>query len=456
MSKPKVVIIGAGSYFFGRPAIWNMVQSPVLRNGTLALVDTDPDVLNTMKTVAERVVKGTGSSLKLEASTERKDVLKDADFVVLSFSYRNAHYRGLDTKISEKYGVRMCSSDTIGPGGIFRALREIPVALDVSRDMEKLCPDAWLINFVNPTTVIGIALMRHAPVRNFALCDGLHEPHHTVGRLKKVGILPEDAKSVPPEVEACLDIAIGGINHFTWLLKLKYKGQDMFPLLRKNLAESAANESPNDKAKPRFNQRYALQLLDIFGCLPIATSHTKEYVPYFQDCGVTPVEPEPIMTFNAETREREMAEDWKKNEQYASGEKSVEDFIENGKPDHATDIIESMWGRLGKCFYINSPNRGAVTNMADDAFLELKCHVDMAHGPVPVAKMEMPRGLLGLQQQVLDTHELTARAAVEYDRDILLRAMMTDPIVNNIGDAEKIMEELFEAEKEVLRREWYS
>ena len=96
--------------------------------------------------------------------------------------------------------------------------------------------------------------------------------------------------------------------------------------------------------------------------------------------------------------------------------------------DHATDIIESMWGGLGKPFFINSPNRGAITNMPDDAFLELECNVDMENGPQPKPFGEMPRGILGLQMQVLDTHELTAEAIIKNDKQLLLRAMMTDPI----------------------------
>jgi alpha-galactosidase/6-phospho-beta-glucosidase family protein len=114
-----------------------------------------------------------------------------------------------------------------------------------------------------------------------------------------------------------------------------------------------------------------------------------------------------------------------------------------------------MWRNLGKPFFINSANRGAVTNMPDDAFLELRCDLDM-NGPRPQPFGEMPRGLLGMQMQVLDTHELTAEAAVTFDRKTLLRAMLTDPIVNNIADAKMIMTELLEAEKDALPAEWFA
>src|SRR5690554_5192111 len=124
---PKVTVIGAGSLFFGRQAIWQMVHSPYLNKGTLALVDTDEVRLGKMEKLAKMVAAANNTDLAVEASTDRKDVLSGSDFVVLSFAKDTVKYRGIDCMVSEKYGVRMCSGDTIGPGGIFRAMREFPV-----------------------------------------------------------------------------------------------------------------------------------------------------------------------------------------------------------------------------------------------------------------------------------------------------------------------------------------
>ena len=139
MSGPKVAVIGAGSYFFGKPVIWNMVKSPILSGGTLVLVDTNPDTLKTMMELAQRAIDASGSTTKVTGSTDRREVIADCDFIVLSFSAKNSWYRGVDTRIAKKYGITMCSSDTIGPGGIFRALREVPEVLAVCRDVEELC-----------------------------------------------------------------------------------------------------------------------------------------------------------------------------------------------------------------------------------------------------------------------------------------------------------------------------
>jgi len=216
--------------------------------------------------------------------------------------------------------------------------------------------------------------------------------------------------------------------------------------------QGGPDRDPN--AKGRFSAAYRLQLVDVFGAYPTTTGHTKEYVPFFQGYGAAPVDPQPLAVFDASDRQAKMDTFWAQNEQYASGERPIGEFLETGKSDHATDIIESMWGDLGKRFYVNVRNNGAVPNMADDAILELRSDIDMG-GVTPRPSGNMPLGLLGMTRLVLDSHELAATAAVTYDRDILLRALCTDPIVNNIVDARAVMEELLEAECDVLRPDWY-
>ena len=457
MHGPKVTVIGAGSYFFGRQVIYKMATSPHMAGGTLALVDTNPATLRTMTRLAERIFAETGCGVKLIGSTERREVMGDSDFMVLTFSDRNAHFRGLDTEIAAKHGMRMCSSDTIGPGGVFRAMREVPHVLAMAKDAQELAPSAWMINFVNPTTVLGMALRRYAPeMRSFAICDGQHEPYSTLKWCKTAGILPDDATAVPPDVQARLDLVIAGVNHLTFMLRFRYDGQDMMPKLRQAVARQAEEEraNPQDHSKARYNATYAVQLFDLYGVYPTCIAHTKEYVPFYQGHGVAAVSPEPIRLFDAQRRAREMADAWAMTEEYADGRRSVEEFLGKNHSDHATDIIESMWGGLGKAFYINTANDGAVPNLPDDAFLELRCHVDM-NGPVPLPAAEFPRGVLALQNQVLDTHELTAEAAATGDRVVLRRAMLTDPICNNIGDADNCIDELLEVEHDGLPGYWY-
>ena len=146
---------------------------------------------------------------------------------------------------------------------------------------------------------------------------------------------------------------------------------------------------------------------------------------------------------------------WRQVDDFISGALPISAFMETLGPDHATDLIENIVGGLGQPFFINTYNRGAVENLADDAFLELLCDIDLT-GPRPRPVGEMPRGLRGLTEIVLDTHELTAEAVVKADYNLLRRAMMTDPLSNSVADADAILRDLLAAEREALPDHWYA
>src|SRR5699024_10906669 len=248
IDKPKVVVLGAGSLFFGREAIWQMVHSEYLNTGTLALVDTNEDRLNKLVKLANMVVQETGVNLKIEGSTDRKEVLQNADFVVLSFAENSVKYRGIDCDISEKYGIRMCSGDTIGPGGIFRAMRELPVIMACARDIENICPEAWVLNYINPSTVNGMALKRYAP--NLKSIDA-----------ERAGII-NDKSEYSQAIDRKFDLRIAGVNHFTWLLKAEYEGKNVLPTIAESLKQSAETETVGGDtgAKALFNDAISYQL----------------------------------------------------------------------------------------------------------------------------------------------------------------------------------------------------
>lgn len=453
---PKVVVIGAGSLFFGRQAIWQMVHSPILNRGALALVDTDASRLDRMARLAEMVVAHNGVALAIEAANDWRNVLPGADFVVLSFANQTVKYRGIDCTLSEKYGIRMCSGDTIGPGGVFRAMREFPNILRCARDIEALCPDAWVINYINPSAVHGIGLRRYAPqLKSFALCDSLHMPHVKRFYAKRGGVIHDDA-AFTPEVDAAFDMRIAGVNHFTWMLKAEYEGRNLMPTIAEAIRQAAATEGDGGDtgAKALFNNTIGYMLYEVFGYVPVCVAHTKEYLPYFQGLGKLPERVPPLSIWETEDRYARHAEMWRQVDGFVSGATPIAEFDRIMGPDHATDVIENMVGNLGKPFYINTANQGAVTNMSDDAFLELLCDIDM-DGPRPRPVGEMPRGLRGLQEVVLDTHELTAEAVATCNYALLRRALLTDPLVNSIADADALIKELLAAEREALPDCWF-
>lgn len=453
---PKVVLIGAGSLFFGRQAVWQMSQSEHLQNGTLALVDADAVHLGRMKALADKVVDHCDIPLKIESSTNARDVLEGADFVVLSFAEDSVKYRGIDCQIALKYGIRMCSGDTIGPGGIMRTLREFPHILQYCRDVEDLCPDAWVINYINPTAANGIGLKIFAPdLHSFALCDGLHMPHVKRNYAKRAGIIEKDDEW-NDELAAKFDFRIAGPNHFTWLLKAEFEGRDVSGEIAEDLRKNAATETEGGDtgAKAAFNTSISYELYKAFGYVPACTGHTKEYVRFWQGLSHTEDRIPQLSIWETGDRYERHAAMWREVDSYVLGMEPIDKFIERSGPDHATDIIESMWGGLGKRFFINTLNNGAVSAMPDDAFLEMMCDADMDKvQPCPVGNA--PVGLRGLWQQVLDTHELTVRAAVNHDRDLLYRAFACDPLTQSLTDSAAMMEELLTAEKAALPGKWF-
>lgn len=457
IQQPKVVVIGSGSLFFGRQAIWQMVNSPHLNGGTLSLVDDDQARMETMGKLARLVAAEADVPLQIKVASDWRDALPGADFVVLSFAADTVRYRGLDCQISEKYGVRMCSGDTIGPGGIFRAMRELPLIMDCAADIERLCPDAWVINYINPSAVNGMALARYAPqLKSFALCDSLHMPHVKTKYARHAGLIA-DAGEWNADLDADFDLRITGVNHFTWLLKAEYRGRDVSARIAESLRADATYQGMDgDKgAKALHNDAIAWQLYEIFGFVPACVSHTKEYLRFYQGHGRLADDIPPLSIWETEVRYARHAAMWRQVDDFISGARPISEFMTALGPEHATDIIESMVGGLGRPFYINTPNRGAVGNMAADAFLELLCDVDM-DGPRPRPVGEMPRGLRGLNELVLDTHELTAEAIVKADYSLLRRALITDPLTNSIADADAILRELLAEQKDIMPAHWYT
>ena len=249
---PRVVVVGAGSLFFGRQAIWQMVHSPHLQRGTLVLVDTDEERLSKLVRLAEMVRDANAVPLGVEGHTDwvpalpgsglRGPQLRQPDRQVPR--YRLRHFR----KVRRAHVLR----DTIGPGGIFRALREFPRILECAADVERLCPDAWVINYINPSTVHGIGLMRYAPgIKSFALCDSLHMPHIKVRLAGMAGIEAAVGGELTEALDRDFDMRIAGVNHFTWLLRAEWQGADVSDTIAESLRAGAAYEDPTVEAKPR-------------------------------------------------------------------------------------------------------------------------------------------------------------------------------------------------------------
>lgn len=456
MKGPKVVLIGAASAFFGRQTIWCMVTKEALSSGTLALVDPDTRKLKWMEKIARRAIAATKVPLTLEVATDHRKVLKGADFVTLAFAVEGVKFRGVDADISTRHGMIMCSADTIGPGGTMRTLREIPRQHSILEDIEKLCPDAWVINWVNPTSAMGIAMMRHFPkLKSMALCDGPHNPQFENNLIVKAGLASSPSR-ITEVMRRRLKIRCGGVNHFTWLVEMTYGGRDVTHKIKKTMKLDSQKEyiASSEKGKVALSSKIGSQLADAVGYVPTCVWHTQEYLPYFQGHDVNKKNALKLRKWRLDTRRKWMRECWQDMQFIASGKRPIEDFLKKTIPDHASNIIESMWTGVHKRFYINTRNNGAVTNMVDDAFLEIPCTVDM-NKVHPLAFGEMPRPLPGYMQRVLDEHELAVEAAMTCDRNVLRRAFLASMVAVSIPDVDACMAEMLRRERAVLPKQWF-
>jgi len=335
-------------------------------------------------------------------------------------------------------------------------MRELPVILECAKDVEELCPEAWVINYINPTTVNGIALKKYAPkLKSFALCDGLHMPHVKKAYAVRAGII-DDIKDYNEETDKAFDFKMAGVNHFTWLIKADYNGKDLSPEIGEYIYKQASLETVGGDtgAKAIYNEAIGYELYKIFGYVPTNVGHTKEYVRYWQGRNIAPQDIPQLNLWETEERYKRHKDMMEQVDGFLNGKIPITEYMGTFIPDHATDIIECMVGDLGKEYYVNTYNNGAVTNMRDDAFLELPCIVDK-NGPKPIKIGEMPTGIRAMQELVLETHELTADAVTKGSLPLLRRAMMIDPLANSISDSDAIIKDLLEAEKDIIPAIWY-
>src|SRR4051812_3620955 len=215
---PRIAFIGAGSTVFTRNLIRDVLSLPELADDTtFALMDIDPQRLKTSTKVADQLVRGTSS--RVEAMLDRREALNNADYVVTSFQVGGLEASKRDFEIPKRYGLRQTIADTLGVGGISRAMRTIPVLLDVTTDMEELCPDALLLQYVNPMAMLCWAVAERSPIRTVGLC---HSVQHTTGELA-------DDLGIPASE---IDAHVAGINHLAFFLRLQRAGEDLYPALR--------------------------------------------------------------------------------------------------------------------------------------------------------------------------------------------------------------------------------
>jgi alpha-galactosidase len=419
----KIVFIGAGSVVFASRLLTDIVYHPELRDSTIALMDIDAERLDLISKFAQVLASKYAPNMKIESTLNRREALDGADYVVIMIQVGGLEAFELDINIPLKYGVSQEVGDTIGPGGVFRGLRTIPVLLDICYDMEELCPNALLINYANPMAINCWAMNKATRIRNVGLC---HSVQGTAMQLASYINVPYE------------DVYywVAGINHQAFFLEFKYKGEDAYPLLW----EAMKRREIYERDKVRFEM---MKYLGYF--ITESSHHLGEYVPYFrttEERRKTYCEPR---WFYLEI----CKEAWKPHFEHIKKQISGEEPLELSRShEYGVDIIYSM--ETGKPLRINGnvENKWLITNLPHGCCVEVPCLVDKG-GIHPCHVGDLPSQCAALNRTNINVQELAVKAALEKDRNAALQAVMFDPLTSAMltpKEIERMVDEMFKAE----------
>ncbi len=407
----KICLIGAGSTVFAQNILGDVLSNPELADSEIALFDIDAERLSTSEIMARRIGTTLGlKGLRVTATTNRRAALKDADFVILMMQiggYKPSTV--IDFDIPKQFGLRQTIADTLGVGGIFRALRTIPVVLDIARDMAEVCPRALMMNYVNPMAMITWAMQESYPqIAYVGLCHSVQE---TSGHLARV--LGEDI--------AQIDYRSAGINHVAFFSKFEKRlpgggVEDLYPRLR----EIAASGNYPEGDKVRF------AVMKHFGYFVTESSeHFSEYTPWFIKRGREDL----IDRFQVPLDEyirrcEEQIAGWHELRAELEDEAAPIEVCKSN--EYAASIIHGMVTGTNHLIYGNLRNNGLIDNLPANAAVEVPCHIDR-NGIQPVRVGSVPPQLAAIMRSQINVQELTVLAALTGKRDHIYHAAMMDP-----------------------------
>jgi alpha-galactosidase len=428
---PKVTFVGAGSTVFARQLITDILAIEGLNEGAFALVDIDATRLELARQIAERLVELSGKRWSVTASTERADVLSGSDYVINSIEVAGLEHVRADYEIPKRYGVDQCIGDTIGPGGIFKALRTGPVWLDIVADIGRLAPDAVVLNYSNPMSILTLAASRASNLEVVGLC---HSVQGTSRQLAAYLDIPDEE----------ISWRCAGINHNAWFTTLERDGQDLYPLLR----ERARMPEIYEQDPVRFEV-----MLHLGAFVTESSGHFSEYVPYFRK------RPDLIARY---TRTGYLGEggfyadnwpDWRRaNDALIASMLRGETPVPTGRShEYASTIIEAIECGREASIHGNVRNRSLVDNLPDGC-VEVECRAGRA-GVKPVPFGALPEQLAALNRSHMAVHELVVQSLLERDRQKAKYALMLDPLtaaVCSLEEIDRLFDEMWEAESESL------
>jgi len=425
---PKITFMGAGSTVFAKNVLGDCIMTPALAESTLALYDIDAQRLNESKMMLDAINLNAGGKAKIDGYLgveQRRDALRDADYVVNAIQvggYKPCTVT--DFEIPKRFGLRQTIADTLGIGGIFRALRTIPVMMDFARDMEAVCPQAWFLNYTNPMAMLTGAVQRYTGVKTVGLC---HSVQVCADHLLKHLDMPYDEK---------VQWKIAGINHQAWLLEITRDGVDLYPEIKRRAAAITG----------KHDDMVRFEVMKRFGCyITESSEHSAEYMPYF----IKDKYPQLIEDFNIPLDEYprrcvSQIETWK----HRKAELISDPRLSHERThEYASYIMEAMETNVPYKIGGNVVNQSLITNLPANACVEVPCLVD-ASGVQPTHIGALPEQCAALNRTNINVQLMTIEAAMTLKKDALYQAAFLDPHTSSelsLDDIVKLCDALIQA-----------
>ena len=400
---PKIAMIGAGSTVFAKNLLGDILSFPELAESHVALMDIDSERLSVSETVARKVANAVDANPRITAHTDRRAALDGADYAINMIQvggYKSSTV--IDFEIPKKYGLRQTIADTLGIGGIMRALRTIPVMLEMCADMEAVCPDVTFLNYTNPMAMLCWAVAEARNIKTVGLC---HSVQGTAEQLARdIGV---------PIGE--INYLCAGINHMAFYLRFERKGEDLYPLIHKVVEDGRVPDG----------NRVRYEMFKRLGYFVTESSeHFAEYTPYF----IRRDRPDLIDRYNVPLDEYPRRCENQIASWQAMKEKFERDDTIEVKRSHeyGSLIIHSMETDTARVVYGNVRNNGAITNLPTDCCVEVPCLVD-GSGVQPTAIGKIPKQLAALIMTNVSVQSLTVEAALTGRKEHVYHAAMLDP-----------------------------
>ncbi len=438
---PKIALIGAGSAVFTRNLCSDILLAPALEHSTIALMDIDEGRLAQARALVQALIDGRGLDAKVEATTDRREAVRGADFVVTTFQQGGLEAYELDIAIPRKYGVEQCVGDTLGPGGVFRSLRTIPVLLELCDELDELAPDALLLNYVNPMAANCWAVDAATGRPHVGLCHSVQGTSEMLARW--IGVSIDDV------VYRC-----AGINHQAFFLEFRRGAEDLYPRIWEAI----------ERREAEAEEPVRIDMMRSFGYFVTESSgHASEYLPYWRksrrmvDEELVPRFSDPVNSWFGLGRSGGYLEHCLAR--LDASQREIDDLISGSTPlpterthEYGSYIIEAIETHAPIRVNGNVPNRGAIANLPEDCCVEVPCLVD-ANGIQPTVVGSLPPQLAALNRTNVNVQELIVEAALSGDTEAVHHAVALDPLtaaVCTLGQIHAMVDELLEQQRQWL------